>query len=471
MKIKFGLTTLITLMFSSVLFAQNYGGWIITDSMLTGREDHAAIQLNDGNILVSGGYTLTDGNGSNQVEIFDISKQKWNTAAPMKKGRAIHNLIKLNDGSILAVGGFSEVTCEILNKNYSAWSFTDSLKKRRYNGQSVTLMQDGNVLLAGGYYFLRTTNRDTAWKECELYNYLKKEWTVVKDLNIGRYDHTATLLKDGKILVTGGTLHQNGVQLINSCEIYDPKTNEWTFAEPMNYPRARHSATLLSDGKVLVIGGQQKISELYDPVINKWTTVGSVNLASGHNTAITLKNEEYLLLVHDVDGYIFNPGWELYSLKSFTSIYNETFKRFISDQVVVKLNESNLLVAGGQEAKVTSGDLLLLPVNLSLIYNIYLTDIANQNNKLPLPLDFQISCYPNPFNNQINITVKINNTSMTSIKVYNALGSEISEVYNGELTEGSHLFKYDMNNFSSGVYFIQMISVKQKKEIKIIHLK
>jgi hypothetical protein len=151
MKVKIILVIITILMIPSIPFAQNHGDWIITDSMLNGREDHAAVQLDDGNILVSGGYTLTDGYGSNLVEIFDLSKQKWETAAPMNKGRASHNLIKLNDGSILAIGGYSEVTCEILNKDYSAWAITDSLKTRRNKGQSVTLMQDGNVLLTGGH--------------------------------------------------------------------------------------------------------------------------------------------------------------------------------------------------------------------------------------------------------------------------------------------------------------------------------
>jgi 2',3'-cyclic-nucleotide 2'-phosphodiesterase (5'-nucleotidase family) len=62
-------------------YSQNIGGWVTTDSMLTKRENHAAVQLSNGNVLVTGGYTPTNGYGSNLSEIFNVEKKKWSAAA------------------------------------------------------------------------------------------------------------------------------------------------------------------------------------------------------------------------------------------------------------------------------------------------------------------------------------------------------------------------------------------------------
>ena len=450
--------------------AQKIGGWVTTDSLHDGRKSHAGVQLNNGNILITGGYTPTQGNGSNEAELFDINIQKWSMITPMNKRRAYHDLVKLKDGSILAIGGFSERSCEILSNDYSKWIFTDSLKTRKYWGASAVLLQDGNVLVIGGTIDTQTDTTG-ALKECELYNYNEKKWQVMQQLHVGRYSHTATLLNDGKVLVVGGKNIDHGVKLLNSCEIYDPVTRGWKYTSPMNYSRAGHSATLLSNGKVLVIGGQQSNSELYDPITSRWEVVGRVYLASGHNRAMTLKNEEYLLLVHDVDGYVMNPGWELYSLEKFESIYNERFKRYIKDRVIIKINENRVLVAGGEEAILGGGDLFIVPTFFCQIYDINLTSIREDNGYHNLPNDFFLSCYPNPFNGSTNITVELDNTERISLIVYNVLGQEIGIIHKGEINAGKHMFRYSMNGRSSGVYFVRMSSSKKEKLIKIIYQK
>ncbi|CAF4000974.1 unnamed protein product, partial [Rotaria sp. Silwood1] len=63
--------------------------------------------------------------------------------------------------------------------------------------------------------------------------------------------HTATLLTNGKILVTGGS----NFDILNSAELYDPLTGTWTISGGMKHPRGVHTATLLTNGKVLVSGG------------------------------------------------------------------------------------------------------------------------------------------------------------------------------------------------------------------------
>ena len=104
-------------------------------------------------------------------------------------------------------------------------------------------------------------------------------WTATGSLDIARAGHTATLLKDGRVLVAGGAAGT----YTNTAEIYDPRTGAWTFTGSMIAPRAAHSATLLPDGRVLVVGGCDFLAdpdhpdfsacnagELYDPASGTW---------------------------------------------------------------------------------------------------------------------------------------------------------------------------------------------------------
>jgi len=85
-------------------------------------------------------------------------------------------------------------------------------------------------------------------------------------MNYAREQHTASLLKDGKVLVTGGFNH--GV--LSSTELYDPLAETWTDSGNMNVDRFLHTASVLSNGKILVTGGSSHVdtvnsAELFDP--------------------------------------------------------------------------------------------------------------------------------------------------------------------------------------------------------------
>lgn len=77
-------------------------------------------------------------------------------------------------------------------------------------------------------------------------------WSPTGSLNSARAQHSATLLDNGKVLVVGGA---NGVQNINSAELYDPGTGVWTATGSLRDARSSHVAVRLGNGKVLVAGG------------------------------------------------------------------------------------------------------------------------------------------------------------------------------------------------------------------------
>ncbi len=86
-------------------------------------------------------------------------------------------------------------------------------------------------------------------------------------MNEGRSLHSATLLKDGRILVAGGSNRYGNME---SSEILDPATGIWVTSGSMVAARSNHTATLLQDGRVLVVGGGASIVEAFDPNIGKW---------------------------------------------------------------------------------------------------------------------------------------------------------------------------------------------------------
>ncbi len=106
------------------------------------------------------------------------------------------------------------------------------------------------------------------------------QWTVTGTMNQSRVIHTATVLQDGRVLVTGGC-GDAGCQHRRTAELYDPTTGSWQFTGSMIGFRQQHTATLLNNGKVLVVGGygDSSTSELYDPAAGSFG--GRVFLVQG----------------------------------------------------------------------------------------------------------------------------------------------------------------------------------------------
>ena len=112
--------------------------------------------------------------------------------------------------------------------------------------------------------------------------------------------HTATLLSNGKVLVAGGYTGGESPTL-SSAELYDPTIDSWSATGSLIFPRYNHTATLLPNGKVLVTGGLGSggmpigFTELYDPVSNSWSMTGSLLQQRAAHTATLLTNGKVLV--------------------------------------------------------------------------------------------------------------------------------------------------------------------------------
>lgn len=126
-------------------------------------------------------------------------------------------------------------------------------------------------------------------------------WSAAANLITGRTGHSATLLPNGKVLVVGGEHFVPESQtILASAELYDSTTNTWSPAGSLSTTHILHTATLLPSGKVLVAGGRTNglsiaSTELYDPATNTWSLTGSLNTDRANHTATLLPSGKVLV--------------------------------------------------------------------------------------------------------------------------------------------------------------------------------
>lgn len=132
---------------------------------------------------------------------------------------------------------------------------------------SETVLQSGKVLVAGG---TGSGGLADTLRRCDLYDPATGEWAATGRLRRPRAFHSANLLPDGRVLVVGG--YQTGPdQYLATAELYDPATETWRKAPSSSGGRQTHTATLLADGRVLVVGGYDNATyQLFDPETDKW---------------------------------------------------------------------------------------------------------------------------------------------------------------------------------------------------------
>src|SRR5439155_23670950 len=113
-------------------------------------------------------------------------------------------------------------------------------------------------------------------------------------MNAPRYQHTATRLTNGTVLVTGGF---NATDFLASAEIYDPKKGLWTNTGSMHVPRGGHTASLLPDGSVLGTGGGGvgAASETYNPANGVWSFTGTPTVLRVSHSATVLPSGKVLV--------------------------------------------------------------------------------------------------------------------------------------------------------------------------------
>ena len=286
-----------------------------------------------------------------------LAQGKWLPAPAMGVGRGYQTATSLPNGKVLVVGGSQTnrilASTELYDPRTRSWSSAGTLTTPR-SLHTATLLKNGKVLVVGGSNARPSSLGSLA--TAELYDPQSNSWTLAASMHTPRSYHTATLLPDGRVLVVGGIEASNDVTgtVLASAELYDPLTNSWTPAAPLPVARARHAAVLLADHRVLVIGGTDSehlpsssyfpTAELYDPASQSWSLVASMNYARVYATA-TLLPDNRVLVVGD-DG-VNERTAEVFDPQTngWFPIPDPGVGR--AEQVAVELRNGMVLVAGG----------------------------------------------------------------------------------------------------------------------------
>ena len=266
--------------------------WTTRVPMITGRYQAAAELLPSGRVLVVGGVTAT-ANYSTAAEVFDPALNGWSSGIPALPQPHRFTAVRLTDGRGLVAGDDSTTayTAYLYQETPPAW-FSAGTPNSTHIAATLTRMNSGNILMAGGYCGGLCATYNTA----EIYKPSLNTWTMTNQMINTRYYHTATLLPSGKVLVTGGA-ERNPLTIRAECELFDEVPGTWSAAATMNQPRLAHTATLLPNGKVLVVGGitvptdvnhYTATVEIYDPAQNSWTPAASLGTRRAIHTATLL---------------------------------------------------------------------------------------------------------------------------------------------------------------------------------------
>ena len=283
------------------------GLWTITGSMAEGRSRHAAVVLDDGRVLVAGGRGVNLSLRS--AERYDPSTGLWTATGAMATPRDWHTLTKLADGRVLAVAGLSlistnpnnpiEKSSELYDSRSGTWSVTEHLRNQRW-GHTATLLQDGRVLVIGGG---NPSGECQFVERAEIYDPWTGHWSETGGLNTPRGFHDATLLQDGRVLVTGGLVHAAGTCQVQTAaaEIYDPATGTFGSVAPMTSARNGHVSARLPDGRVLVAGGRTAgrmwtaSTEIFDPATQSWSAASPLPVARNARSSAQLADGRVMI--------------------------------------------------------------------------------------------------------------------------------------------------------------------------------
>ena len=321
------------------------------------RAAHTATLLPDGQVLIAGGFREegTSEIAISSAEIFDPATNTFAPTNDLNEPRNGHTATLLPNRKVLLVGGWNQdgrtATAEVYDPQTGAFEYTGSLMAPR-QGLTATLLNNGQVLIAGG-----DSARNSPQLTAELYDPATETFTVAESLNIGRFGHTATLLSDGKVLLVGGTSGNDNI--LSSAELYNPETGSFIHTSDANVIRYKHTAVRLEDGNVLILGGADQgdwngkydSAEIYDVETGTFIRTADMN-----QERFKLADAAVLLS----DGNVLVGGGnrqiEIFDSQSKIFIPDGTLDDDYYFSVLTTLQNGQVLITGGYNRNILPSD-------------------------------------------------------------------------------------------------------------------
>jgi hypothetical protein len=272
-----------------------------------------ATTVADGRVIFAGG--ALEETSSDVVEAFDPATGTFSPAGTLAEGRALHTATLLPEGRILLVGGgvVSQAegesppplaTAELYDPTTGTSALTGPLAAGRVM-HATSALPDGGALVTGG------SESNVSLASAERYDPATGTFTPTGAMTAARALHTSTATPDGSVIVTGGLAGGTNPDaepvLTDTIERYDPATATFSAAGTLTTPRAGHTATLLPDGRILIVGGITAAgatlasAEVYDPATGVSTPTGSLATARGLHSAALLANGDVLIVGGDLE--------------------------------------------------------------------------------------------------------------------------------------------------------------------------
>ncbi|HEX2712380.1 MAG TPA: kelch repeat-containing protein, partial [Candidatus Acidoferrales bacterium] len=289
-------------LFGAELYDPRSNTWEPTGNLVTGRAGHAAVLLDDGKVLVAGGQAFDPQARAfflDSAEVYDPAIGRWTITGSMAVPRTEPILTSLEDGKVFTSGairarGPFAVSAEIYDPATGQWTRIADMGTPR-NDHAQILLDDGRVLVAGG--FAGPMPGDVYHTSAEIYDPNSDTWAPTGSMTMARADAEGVVLRDGRVLVTGGNTVLRPPTRTDTAEIYDLDTGTWTRTSGvMSDPKVDHASTMLKDGRVFVVGGIRSrdhpvaSSDIYDPESDRWTPTASMLKARGGFSAVALKH-------------------------------------------------------------------------------------------------------------------------------------------------------------------------------------
>jgi Galactose oxidase, central domain len=240
----------------------------------------STVLLADGRVLIIGGVdcnVLPDGTQADRAarlrcqpqllttEIWDPATESVTPTGSLEQEHDWASAKLLADGRVFVLGGgaLPTIGSEVWDPATGAWSRGGAPTHARLGGQSATLLRDGSVLVVGGQ--TGTLNGDPfppPLRAADVWDPATSSFSPSGAMGLGRERHTATLLADGRVLIVGGVgepAADFSDTAVTEAEIWDPATGSFSSAGQDAAGRALHTATLLPDGRVLITGGFTRV--------------------------------------------------------------------------------------------------------------------------------------------------------------------------------------------------------------------
>ena len=302
------------------VFDPNSGVWTASTPMNNPRRGHQATLLGDGRVMVAGG--IHEGELLSSVEIFDPASSRWTTVAPLSVPRLGNTLTLLNNGNVLVTGGTSaenaagtggnqtirpDATAEVYNVAANKWTTTSGAMSTPRFEHTATALDDGRVLIAGGQG-PPIAGVAGALASTEIYDPAVDSFRKSNDMGDARFNHTALKLPDRTVMVIGGAGGQNGDTSLSTAEVFNPGDGGWTNVGALTGSRSGHVAAVFPDGRVVVAGGESitrgnrrslNTAEIFALDRREWRSAGQMNCPRSEASAALLGDGSVLVVAGD----------------------------------------------------------------------------------------------------------------------------------------------------------------------------